>query len=220
MKKYFILLIIPFCLIAQDITPNTITIDASASVSVPADMISFTINLSSESDSAQYAFRKHLAREKKIVEIIKEYKIDSSDVFYSLLSIRKQQNRDGGIVYHTMQTVNINLRDIDKYYDFQLSLLINDLDQFSARFSVKNEKDLIEIGYKKALKIATADAKLLAAEIKKKLGVVNAILSRSHSDEIYEFSSSAMRAPRSGLLDINQIVSKRINLTVMFELYQ
>ena len=217
---YLILLFVPFALCAQVITPNTITIDASASVSAPAELIRFTINLNSESDSAQHAFKNHLELEDKIVGIIKQYNIDSSDVSYSLLSIRKQQNREGKTVYHTMQTVDINLDEVDRYYEFQIALLINDLDQFHSRFSIRNEKDLIERGYTKALKIAGAEARLLADQIQRKLGKVSAVISRSHSDEIHEFSNTAFRAPREGLLDINKIVSIQVNLTVMFELSQ
>jgi uncharacterized protein YggE len=218
MKKYLVLLFVPLFLFGQEITPNTITIDASASISAPAELIRFMIHLSSESDSAQHAFRNHRNLEKKIVNIIKRYKIDSSDVSHSLLSIRKKQNKEGKTIFQTTQNVHLNLYDIDNYYEFQITLLSHDLNQFSARLSVKNEKDLIERGYEKALKIATTEAQLLADKINRKLGTVSAIISRSYADEVYEFSATPRRIPQGGLLDINKIVSKQINLKIMFEL--
>ena len=218
MKYYLILLLLPLYLFGQDITPNTITIDASTSVSVPAEMITFGITLNSEADSTQQAFVKHLSLEKRLIKIIEQYSVEDSDITYSLMNIRKQKNREGKVTYNTMQTVNITLGDIDKYYDFQASLLTNGFDQFRSRFIVKNETELIEKGYEKAIKNAKAEAKLIADKINRKIGKVSAIILRSHSDDVLEFSSASLRAKRGSLLDINKKVSKRINMKIMFEI--
>lgn len=211
-------LLLPLYLLGQDLTPNTITIDASTTIETPADMIRFSITLNTESDSAHKAFEKHRMLEKRLVKIIKRYNVRDSDYTYSLMGIRRHKDREDNITYITDQRVNLYLNDLDKYYDYQLTLLTNGFDQFRSKFTVKNESSLIEKGYEKAIRNAKAEAKLLADKINKKLGAVIAIVSRSYSDEVLEFSVTSVSASRGSLLDINKMVSKRINMKIMFEL--
>ena len=142
----------PLYLLGQDLTQNTITIDASTTIETPADMIRFRITLNTESDSAHTAFEKHRMLEKRLVQLIERYEVKDSDITYSLMGIRKQKDREDKITYITDQRVNLDLYDIDNYYDYQLTLLTSGFDQFRSKFTVKNESALIEKGYEKAIK--------------------------------------------------------------------
>ena len=130
----------------------------------------------------------------------------------------EKTSKDGKTTYKTHQIVNLDLHDINKFYDFQLTLLTNGFDQFSSKFAVENESNLIEKGYEKAIKNAKAEAELLANKINKKLGTAIAILSRAHSDDVIAFSAMESRAKIGSLLDIKKMVSKRINMKIMFEI--
>lgn len=192
-----------------------ITVEANASVDLPANQIVFTINLGSEDTNPKTAFDKHKEREKNLLSVIKEFGVPDSNINFSLLNINPVNFERGENRFITNQIVNILLTDINDYESFQIALLSNGIFNFSGQFSSSELEEGKKEALAEALKKAEAEGKILAENINKKLGEVIEIESGS-GNIIYDRSFTMEK--RSGLINIPQFVQVNANVKVKFKL--
>src|SRR5699024_4558152 len=126
---------------AQD--SQTITINAQASVEVPADRIAFNIRINAEADTPQKAFDLQKKREQVLVELLKKHQIKEKNIRFDPIAISKinRHRKEAEEKIRTRQSVTITLTDFSKYEQIQLSLIENGFDEFNGRFkSAKTEQ--------------------------------------------------------------------------------
>jgi uncharacterized protein YggE len=152
MLKIVLFLFIPVFLFSQEVGISKITVDASSTVYVVADILYFSIEISVENSDPQAAFEQHKKLEKKLLNLFADFSISDSTVQYSLLSIRKLNPRNEEIKFMTSQTVKVTFYDLSKYYEFQVKLLSNGFYEFRSGFGSseieKHEKQVTKLLWK------------------------------------------------------------------------
>ncbi|NGP88158.1 SIMPL domain-containing protein [Fodinibius halophilus] len=151
---------------AQD--QDHISINASAQVLLPADMISFRINVNAEADTPQEAYKLHKKRENVLVELLKKHNIKDEEINFEPISInsrhdRSYQNEEKKRI-ETQQAVILSLESFDIYEEIQVTLIENNFDEFSGNFSSSEKKKGEDKALEKALKIARQKADMIAEE--------------------------------------------------------
>lgn len=166
--RYFIILICIIFTSEAAHAQNTISINASAEVLVPADKISFRIILNAEAETPQEAYALHKKRENVLVEVLKEYKIQDNDIDFEPITItKKYKNRNSNNrkeLVTTRQIVILSLGSFELYEKIQITLIENGFDEFSGNFISSESKKGEDEALKKALKIARQKADIIAQE--------------------------------------------------------
>ncbi len=218
MLRIAIFLFIPFLLFTQEIGANKITVDASSTVYVVADILYFSIDLSIENPDPQKAFDQHELLEKKLLDLFAEFSIPDSSVQYSLLSIRKIDPRNDEKRFMTSQKVKVTFNDLSKYHEFQVKLLSNGFYVFRSGFGSSEIEKARKSGYKAALKNAKRDARIIAETLGKKIGEIIEISTRTNEFRQLDHSSELRVASVHSLIEIEQTLGARTNLKVTFKL--
>ena len=218
MTKIFILIIIPILLYSQDLQSNSITIESSSTVHVAADILYFSITLSTEDPDPQKVFSAHKLQEAKLIKLLREFSIPDSSIQYSLLTIRKINPRSGDKKFSSSQTVKVIFRGLSKYQDFQIKLLSNGFYQFRSGFGSSQVEKARRDGYKAALNNAKRDAIIIAETLGKKLGEIIDVSARTNEFRQLDHSSSFTIANVHSLIEIEQSVVARTRLKVTFKL--
>jgi uncharacterized protein YggE len=147
---------------------NTISINSSATVNVPADQIAFNININAEADTPQKAYGLHQKREEVLLDLLKEHAIKEEDIDFKPISISRvnsnPRNEEQEDQIRTSQSVTLTLADFGKYEDIQLTLIENDYDNFSGDFMSTEMEDGKDEALKKALQTAREKAEIIASE--------------------------------------------------------
>ena len=203
---------------------NVININASAKVVVPADQISFSINLNAEAENPQEAYDLHKKREQVLVELLKKHDIKEEDINFEPISIsrinRSQYSNSSKDVVRTTQNVTLSLDDFDVYEQIQLTLIGNDFDEFNGNFMSSEA----ERGEEQALQQALTTAREKAATIAEATGLsISGIKDISYSYNQNGprplMERSAMKASDS-LMDFAQTVSVSANVSVTYNFEQ
>lgn len=225
---YFVFLSLSFVLAGEHDSTATITVHATASVEVPADMVIFSVTIRAEKEEPQLAFDEHKELETKLLATISDFNIPDSNINYSLLNLRssrKSRRTPSGdqefYTYLTSQNVKVNFYNVESYLKFQVELLKNGFHQFSSSFSSRHFDGLKDAGYKKALKIAKENASIIVKNIGKKLGsIVNVVTETSDKFEFEQpkILRSVMYDRTTNLTDIKQTVSVITKLRVVYKI--
>ncbi len=169
--RHFILLLTIFFIAgtAQAQNENVISINASAEVLVPADQITFHINLNAGAETPQEAYDLHKEREKALVEALKSNDIAEENIDFEPISISKTYNNqypreEGEVHVRTSQSVILKLEDFDTYEEIQIVLIENGFDEFSGNFSSSELDQGRDEALKKALDSAREKADIIAGE--------------------------------------------------------
>ena len=203
---------------------NVININASAKVVVPADQISFSINLNAEAENPQEAYDLHKKREQVLVELLKKHDIKEEDINFEPISIsrinRSQYSNSSKDVVRTTQNVTLSLDDFDTYEQIQLTLIESDFDEFNGNFMSSEA----ERGEEQALQQALTTAREKAATIAQATGlsisgIKNISYSYNQSGPRPLMERSAMKASDS-LMDFAQTVSVSANVSVTYNFQQ
>ena len=205
-------------LYAQEIETNSITIESSSTVHVVADILYFDIEISVTDPDPQKVFDEHKLLEKKLIKILNEFLAPDSSIQYSLLSIRKSNPRSEEIKFFSSQKVKVVFQGISKYQDFQIKLLQNGFYQFRSGFGSSQVEKARKDGYKAALDNAKRDASIIAETLGKELGDIIDISARTNEFRQLDHSNALSIENVHSLIEIEQTVSARTNLTVKFEL--
>jgi len=203
---------------------NVININASAKVVVPADQISFSINLNAEAENPQEAYDLHKKREQVLVELLKKHNIKEEDINFEPISIsrinRSQYSNSSKDAVRTTQNVTLSLDDFDVYEQIQLTLIGNDFDEFNGNFMSSEA----ERGEEQALQQALTTAREKATTIAEATGLsISGIKDISYSYNQNGprplMERSAMKASDS-LMDFAQTVSVSANVSVTYNFEQ
>lgn len=223
MKK-ILLVLFPIVLCAQSYI-NTITVQATSTVYVEANVIKFRIRLQQENSKPKLAFEEHKKLETSLIKLLSEYDIPDSAITYSLLNIRKRMNSQKTEVFRTNQEVIVRLNDIKDYTDFQISLLDNGFYEFDAVFTSNKFSGIKEKGYEEALKLAKEDGTALAEAMDKKLGEVLEINIRANEHPYVESNRGAavymlVKSSDKDLTEIEQSVEVTTRIEVKFSIVE
>lgn len=218
MKNFVFILLLPFFLNGQE-NNSVISLKSSAIISVPADIIYFTIDLSSEHSDPGKAFDAHKILEKKLLTLISEYNIPDSSIQYSLMNIRKlNRQKDEEILFETSQRVRLSLTNLEKYYEFQIALFRNGFSEFRAAFASSLASKAENDGYRLALENAKNEAEQIADALGQKVGKIIEISTSIRDSQKYSGSQAISVPSLSSLMEIEQKVSISTNIEVKFEL--
>lgn len=228
MKQVLIIVLLLTTKIAagQVISPdNRIVVLGQASIEVPANQVTFSVSLlSADTISLDKVYEDHRKLEAKIYTLLKELRIPSKDISYSMFSVGKQYNYDTKISYFMgQQHVTFTMDSIQLVPKVQAALIRGGFSQFSSDFTSteleRSKKELLE----KAVVVAKEKANILASASNRKIKKIIKIADTDDSD--YTFSnyfgdSYAVGASAGGeaLTEIPQTVSISTTLKVTFEL--
>lgn len=220
--RYFIILVSFICITTVTQAQNELSINASAEVLVPADKITFHINLNAEGDNPQETYELHKEREKVLVKQLKKHDIKEEDLKFDPISINKtyngnrHSNEEKRI--QTRQSVILTLDDFDIYEEIQITLIENDFDEFSGNFTSSESKKGEDEALRKALQQARAKAEIIVEES----GLtIKGIKSINHSSSSRPprpmMEMTASKASDGNLLEFDQSVSVSANVSVTYE---
>lgn len=156
----FILILLSGTIYAQ----STISINASAEAEVPADRITFHIQMNAEADTPKEAFELHKEKEDALTDLLKKHEIPEKNIHFDPISIHKRyitDQREQKTKIVTYQRVNLVMDDFDKYEEIQVSLIENGFNEFNGRFLSSKIKNGEDEALKKAIQTARQKAELI-----------------------------------------------------------
>ncbi|MBU0558615.1 MAG: SIMPL domain-containing protein [Bacteroidetes bacterium] len=216
------LLFLSFCgNVAQEGNYVFLTIQAVTDISIPADQVIFRIDLSSENESAEIAFKIHKEKEIALIQLLKQLEIQDSNIAYSLLNINRLTNSRTDVKnYRTSQTIRIKIADFSKYETLQILLLQSGISSFKSVFSTSNIEEAQERGIKQIVASAKKEAEIYAKSLNLTLAIVTEIETRlgrhERGGEPLFFTASS--EDNSTLLDIPQAYKSSITAQITFRL--
>lgn len=213
-------LFITLLVLAGAARAQTISVNATANVQVPADRISFRIELNARGETPQKAYDLHKKRERVLVHLLKKYDIGEKDINFEPISIHRIHNNDyaknGKERVQTQQTVLLTLSDFDDYEKIQLTLIDNDFDNFSGQFMSTKQRKGEDEALKKALKVARDKADIIAGQIGVKLAKVSHVnFSFNQHPERFAMEMQGSRSAGS-LMQFDQSVTVTASVSVKY----
>lgn len=198
-----------------------ISVDASAEVQVPADRINFHITLNAEAGTPQKAYILHKDREKVLVQLLKDHKIEKKNINFDPISITKartsQYNNTEKTSIITRQSITLTLDDFDIYEQIQITLIDNNFDEFRGNFTSSEQKEGETEALKKALTLAREKADVIARTTGLSvMGIKN--ISYSYNQRS-PHPMMEMRASQSSgdLLEFEQTVTVSASVSITYE---
>lgn len=148
---------------AQD---NTISINSSATVEIPADQLVFNININAEAENPQEAYKQHQQREQILLNLLKKHQIDEENINFQPISISNinTHRNDQEPRIRTRQQVSLTLSDFDRYEEIQIALIEEEYDDFSGQFISSESDNGKNEALKDALNSARQKAELIAEQ--------------------------------------------------------
>lgn len=156
---------------------NTISINSSASVEIPADRIAFHINLNAEAATPREAFDLHKEREEVLLELLKKHQIEEENINFEPIAISRTNvhREDQESRIRTRQSVILKLSDFDRYEEIQVALIESGYDEFNGNFVSSEAESGKDEALKEALKTAREKAELIAKESNLQLDGIQSI---------------------------------------------
>lgn len=217
--RYFIILISFFCLTVVTQAQN-ISINASAEVQVPADRINFHITLNAEADTPQKAYNLHKDREKVLVQLLKEHKINEKNINFDPISITKtrtnQYNNTEKTSIITRQSVSLSLDDFNIYEQIQITLIDNNFDEFNANFTSTETKEGEAEALKKALNLAREKANIIAENTGLSITGIKEINYSYNHNPPHPRMEMQLAASPDNLLEFDQTVSVSASVSITY----
>jgi uncharacterized protein YggE len=214
----FVLLALPTFVFAQGV----ISVNASSEVQVPADKISFTINVNAEAETSQKAYELHQDREKVLVGLIEEFNISEESIKFEPVSVTKDRNinhsqKNGQV--RTNQRVVLTLDDFDLYEKIQVELINNNFDEFNGKFISTKEENGKDEALKKALKLVREKAELIAEETNTTITGIKEIY-YSHSQTpprpVHAKEEISMSYKAGSIMDYPQSLTIQVHVSIYY----
>ena len=207
----------------ESFTEHSVSINISAVVQVPADLIIYNINVNAEAETPQETFDLHKEREAVLATLLKEFEIKDDDISFQPIRINRRptgRTPDESMNSVTMQQVSVTFSDFEIYEKIQVSLIENGFDNFSASFSSTKTDHGKEEALRKALQAAKARAEVIAEEAGFTLGKIIGI---THSDfQVATYKMSSVNTerlfgdPSSSMMDFSQTLDVTSNIQIEF----
>lgn len=197
-----------------------ISVDASAEVRIPADRITFHINLNAEADTPQKAYSHHKEREKILVQLLREHNIKEKDINFEPITITETRTNSDKKRIITRQSVILSLDDFSAYEQIQITLIDNNFDEFRGNFTSSKTKKGETEALKKAIKTAREKANIIAGSTDLSITGIKDI-SYSYNQRSPQ-PMMEMRASQSSsdLLDFDQMVSVSASVSIRYTTQQ
>ncbi len=218
------LILIPVISIHSQAHENYILVSAESQMQLPADAITFSINLGEEDTTAELAFKRIKNIENNLVRLLKVFNIPDSNVAYSLKRFGKTAaHGNKPEMYQTGEEVILKLNNPNQYESFQQKLLSNGIYSFHSEFSSTEIKMSKDTCLAKALDNSKEKAELICRKINRKLGKVLMVESDNRYDVINprgSFTTSYLQAGSvaQSLTNIPQHVTLSAMVKVKYEL--
>lgn len=197
---------------------RSITIDASAEIAVPADIVNFNIQLTVTAGEAGEAFKLHKAKESFLADLIKKEGLQDENLSFQPVSLNPGTTREGANRFSTMQSVSLTLTDFTLFERIQQILVENGFTSFRGSFNSSERQN----GEEEALKQAIVNARNKADIIAESLGInITGIKSVEHHASPVTFAldsrSLAASAMSSSMLDFEQSIKVSSQIRIVFE---
>jgi len=212
---------------------NRIVVLGEATLSLPADRVVLTVNLSArDSLSVQRAYEKHKRLEASLVRFLKEAALPDTAVRYQLFNVRQEfeyagpGRRQVG-AYVTTQSVTLTLTDVRQYATFLVKLIGAGFSDVNASFMASKADQFQGKLLENAVAIARRKAEALAAAANRRIKRVSKVMDTEETDPTFNrVIPMAMSADRvsyskaggSDLTDIPQTIRLATQVKVVFEL--
>lgn len=232
MRLSITLLFLLCCLIAkaQKTSPeNLIVVLGEASIDVPADQVKFTVVLeSTDSTSIEKVYQLHRELENKMVRLLQDLQLPSSDIAYSLFSINKRQDYTGRkrVEYFMgRQSVTFTLSAIDKLSEVQARLIKEGFISFNSHFTSSQLKQRQTELLEKAVEVAKEKANVLAKASDRSIKRIVKVADTEDTDPAFRnyrsesiHEKAAISYAGAGLTNFPQTIPLSAVVKVVFEL--
>jgi len=212
---------------------NRLVVIGDATLELPADQIRVAVTLQySDPTDARKAYVAHQAAEKKLVELIRTFKVDEKDIVYSPVSVNKSVDIYGNDgrrreEVNTNQQVIFKINDLKRYPEVQLALISAGFNRFNASFASTLQEQNKNKALEKAIEVAREKAAVMAKASGRTLGVVLSVRDTEETDPVlrrvipvYASARKANFAAEAGdsLADIPQKIEIPAQVKLTFEL--
>lgn len=231
MKKIifiFFYVILSTSIFSQEQTNDQIIVIGSATIEVPADIITIKINLSyQDRTDGKTAFEQHKDAEEKLIKFLKEENIPDSLIRYSLFNISSTydySHGDNQKIFNTNQTIAIRVYDFSEYASLQLKLIENGFTVFNQNFESTKSSDAMNEAIQKAVYQAKHKAELMAIASGRKIKKISKISDTEETEPIISrysdsmFRTNFMTVGETSLNDIPQTIRIEKQVKVVFDL--
>lgn len=200
-------------------TERSITIDASAEIAIPANIVNFNIQLTVTASDAGEAFTQHKERESFLAELIKKEGLQNESLSFHPVSLNSGTTREGANRYSTMQSVSLALTDFTLFERIQQILVENGFANFRGSFNSSER----QIGEDEALKQAIANAQkkafIIAKSIDKQItGIKSVEHHASPVTFVLDSRSLAASAMPSSMMEFEQTIKVSSQIRIVFEI--
>ncbi|GAA4402716.1 hypothetical protein GCM10023187_18080 [Nibrella viscosa] len=220
--------------VTADLPINRIVVLGDARFELPADQVQVSVMLRyTDPTDARKAYNAHKAAEQKLIQVLRDFRIDEKDITYTLLNVRKNvdyypqpgQRREEVV---TEQQIIFKLNDLKRYADLQLALIGAGFNQFSAAFGSSKAEESKVKALEKAIEVAREKATIMARSAGRTLGGVLSVRDTEETDPVLQrrYVDTSVRvgygsekaSVDAGLLDIPQKIIIPAQVKVTFEL--
>ena len=204
MKTILFFVLVPFILFAQEFTENTIKIQATSTLYVPADQILIMVQLFCDNKQPAAALNDFYELKNKFLNIVSQYQLADSLINYSVLAFSRN-NTVNGVAFRADQNISILLNRTSDYVKFQIDFFENGFTYFHIRYTSSELHSYKQEGYNKAFSLAKEDADYIAKSMGKTLGNVISVstkvidypeIDNSYTKgEVYKFGTAELITP-------------------------
>jgi uncharacterized protein YggE len=198
---------------------RSITIDASAEIAIPADIIHFNIQLTVTAGEAGEAFRLHKEKESFLAELIKKEGLQNENLSFQPVSINSNTTREGVNRFTTMQSVSLTLTDFTLFERIQQILVENGFTNFRGSFNSSERQNGEEEALKQAIANAQKKATIIAESIDKQIITIKSV--EHHASPVtiaLDSRSPAASAMPSSMLEFEQTIRVSSQIRIVFEI--
>lgn len=215
-----LLLILTLAAFIPTADAQVISVNASATVPIPANQINFHITINAEGKTSAEVYDLHKKREKVLVTLLTKHQIKEKNINFEPISITKTDNnrfansREELIV--SRQNVVLSLNDFDIYEQIQITLIENDFDEFNASFTSTETKEGETEALKKALNLAREKANIIAENTGLSITGIKEINYSYNHNPPHPRMEMQLAASPDNLLEFDQTVSVSASVSITY----
>jgi uncharacterized protein len=220
MKSFLTLFLLLFITNVDANSQPTVTVDATGEILVPADRVSFQINIRVAGDTPADVFEKHKEQERYLANLIRNRGLDDENLSFQPMNIGSRQVRNSNEnEYISNQNVQLRLDDFELFEEMQILLIENGFENFSGRFNSSKHQSGIEEALDLAIENARKKAERIAANVGKKLGEVKTIdHTAAPVTRGYDVMMMDARSESAGMMQFEQTVPVTSSVRIVYEL--
>lgn len=197
----------------------SVSIQSTGTITIPAEFIRFTVNISVFNKDLNDAFSQHKQQEAFLAELIKQNSFNDGDLIFNPISISATRNPRMEDGFNTRQVIIFSVTDFDLFESVQKTLIENGFTNLNGRFGANQTEEHKNEALLKAMENARAKASIIALSAQKRLGEVISVNYGSGSMQPVAYRDMAFDAQIAGQLsEFEQTITISENVNVTFEL--